>query len=356
MLPRARTDYPDGGYVLLLVTIGLVLVGAIALVIGFVSSSLAPIYLSIACSIVAGVVLVVFSRMSRKQPATAAAGAGAPLADDDAGPPTAALETVPSDEPVAAATQTSAPVAVPDVEFPIEDYDKLKVGEIIPLLPELDLDELDAVREREERGKNRATIVKRVDELIDELEAEEEAATAAAVPVPAIADAGGGIDATVAEEAAAAGGADAGLPIEDYDSLSVAKILPLLPELDDDELEDVAAYEETHRNRKEIIARIDEIFETGEGAPGAAPAPAKKAPAKKAPAKKAPAKKAPAKKAAAASAKKTSAKKASAPAKKAPAKKAAAPAKKAPAKKTAAKKAAAPAKKAAKAGKATKKR
>src|SRR5687768_12469309 len=126
MLPRARTDNPDGGYVLLLVTIGLVLVGAIALVIGFVSSSLAPIYLSIACSIVAGVVLVVFSRMSRKQPATAGASA-----DDAGGPPTAALEAVPSDEPVAAATQTGAPVAVPDVEFPIEDYDKLKVGEII---------------------------------------------------------------------------------------------------------------------------------------------------------------------------------------------------------------------------------
>ncbi|HVF73681.1 MAG TPA: hypothetical protein VM938_01425 [Acidimicrobiales bacterium] len=340
------------------------LIGAIALVIGFVSSSLAPIYLSIACSIVAGVVLVVFSRMSRKQPATAGVAAG-----DDSGPPTAALEAVPSDEPVAAATQTSAPVAVPDVEFPIEDYDKLKVGEIIPLLPELDLDELDAVREREESGKNRATIIKRVDELIDELESEEEAATAAAVP--AVADAGGGIDAPVAEEiaapAAAGGGDDAGLPIEGYDSLSVAEILPLLPELDDDELEDVAAYEETHLNRKDVIARIDEIFETGEGAPGVAAvakAPAKKTAAKKAAAKKAPAKKAaaakaPAKKAAAAPAKKTAAKKAAAaPAKKTAAKKAAAPAKKAaaPAKKTATKKAAAPAKKTAKATKAVKKR
>ena len=368
MLPRARTDYPDGGYVLLLVTIGLVLVGAISLVIGFVSSSLAPIYLSILCSVVAGIVLVVFSRMTRRQAAVAPAAGEA-----DAGPETATLEAVSADEPVAVATQTSAPVAdaVPDVAFPIEDYDKLKVGEIIPLLPELDLDELDVVREHEVGGKNRATIVKRIDELIDELEAEEEAATAAAAPV---ATAEG--PATQAVEAVGAGaGAGAGgalltpsgrpVPIENYESLSVAQILPLLPELDDDELEDVAEYEEANKNRPTILRRIDEIFETGEGAPAAAAAPAaeKAAPAKKAAATKkaAAAKKTPAKKAAAS--------KAAAPAKKAATKKAAAPAKKAaaPAKKAAtkgtaakkaapAKKAAAPAKKATKATKAVKKR
>ncbi|MGH9177260.1 MAG: hypothetical protein ACRD0N_01710, partial [Acidimicrobiales bacterium] len=65
---------------LLLVTIGLVVVGAVSLVIGFVSNSLGPIYLSIACSVIAGVVLVVFSRMARRQE-----GAGAPAFGAGAG-------------------------------------------------------------------------------------------------------------------------------------------------------------------------------------------------------------------------------------------------------------------------------
>jgi hypothetical protein len=344
MLPAPKPTTHGGGHVLLLVTIGLVLIGAISLVIGFVSSSLAPIYLSIACSIVAGGVLVVFSRMSRRQ---APSAEGAP----------AAAESMPAEAPtevVGAATQTSAPV-VPDLPFPIDDYDNLKVNQIVPLLPELDLDELDMVREREVAGRNRATIVKKIDELIDELEAQDEAVlrepeAAAAVEEP------------TAAVPAATGGDAAGLPIEDYDSLSVAQILPLLPELDDDELESVAEYEEQHKNRAQVLKRIDEIFETGEVAGAAAeklgvdaPAPkktaAKKTAAKKAAAKKAAAKKAAAKKAAAAKKTAAPAKKAAA-AKKAGTKKAAAPAKKAAAKKAAGgTKKAAPAKKAAKATK-----
>ena len=42
-----------------------------------------------------------------------------------------------------------------DPIFPIEDYDELLVSEILPLLPELDADELHEVREREESGKGR---------------------------------------------------------------------------------------------------------------------------------------------------------------------------------------------------------
>src|SRR5206468_2663262 len=49
--------------------------------------------------------------------------------------------------------------------FPIADYDDLKVGEIVSLLPELDEDELEMVREREESGKNRSTILTRVEAL-----------------------------------------------------------------------------------------------------------------------------------------------------------------------------------------------
>jgi hypothetical protein len=336
---------------LLLVTIGLVIVGAVSLVIGFVSNSLAPIYISIACSVIAGAVLVVFSQMSRRKAAEVPGGAAtgpAPLATDTtsavtAGEPTMATTAAAVEEHVgeaqaaAAAPVAAAPAA--DV-FPIEDYDSLRVNQILPLLDELDLDELDFVREREEPGKNRTTIIKRVDELIDELEAEEPAAAS----VAAVAEAPS--PAAVAEAVAApvAAPSTEGFPIADYDDLSVAEILPLLDELDDDELEMVAEREEQGKNRQTIIKRIDAIFEEPlpVAAEEAAAAPVEEAPVKKAVKKAAAKKAAPAKKATAvkkAAAKKAAPAKAAAPAKKAAAKKAA-PAKAAPAAKKATKKAA----------------
>src|SRR5207248_5383710 len=50
--------------------------------------------------------------------------------------------------------------------FPIADYDELKAAEVVSLLPELDDDELDQVRDREARGGNRATVIKRIDQLL----------------------------------------------------------------------------------------------------------------------------------------------------------------------------------------------
>ena len=346
---------------LLLVTIGLVLVGAVSLVIGFISNALGWIYLSIFCSIVAAGVLVLFSRMSRQAPAVSGAG---PAPIPETGEPTAATAAVGAEEPA------TAPVVVPEAAaataaFPIPNYDSLKVNEIVPKLSGLALDQLDAVREREEAGKNRATIMAKVDDLIDQLEAEEPAAEAAGAGV-----AGAGAELAAVEVGASTGAATSVVSggvgdeldniddlIEDYDKLSVNQILPLLGELDEDELEDVAAYEEDHKNRASILDRIDQLLEGEEPAP----APVKKAAAKKvaAPKKVAAKKAAAAPKKAATQAKKVVAKKAAAPAKRAasPAKKAAAPAKKAasPAKKAAAspaKKAAAPAKAAKKATKA----
>jgi hypothetical protein len=347
--------------VLLLVTIGLVLVGAVSLVIGFVSNQLGWIYLSILCSLVAAGVLVLFSRMSKRQGAVGSAEAPTPMATDtaaaigDEGPATAVVPV--GDEAAAAASASAAAGAgAAAVALPIAGYDSLRVNDILPKLSALSLDELDVVREHEEQGKNRNTVLSRVDDLMEQKTAAEGVAEPAA---------------EVADAAVAAGGAAADDTIddliEDYDNLRVNQILPLLEELDDDELEDVADYEEAHKNRASVVDRIDQLLGEGEaaeaGVPAAGPAKkaaaAKKAPAKKAVAKKtaAPVKKAPAKRAAATTTKKAAApaKKAAAPAKKTagPAKKAAAPAKRsaAPAKKTVAKKAAAPAKKAAKATK-----
>lgn len=59
-------------------------------------------------------------------------------------------------------------------------------------------------------------------------------------------------------------GGDYPFPIEDYDDLSVAEILPLLPELDDQELVDVLLREQGGPNRVAVINRIDALLE-GEG-------------------------------------------------------------------------------------------
>src|SRR5437879_11114601 len=53
--------------------------------------------------------------------------------------------------------------------FPISDYDELTASEISPLLPELDPDELELVRERELEGSSRAAILNRIDQLLGEL-------------------------------------------------------------------------------------------------------------------------------------------------------------------------------------------
>jgi hypothetical protein len=308
--------------VLLLLTIALVLVGAVSLVIGFVGGEQLPIFISIACSLLAGVVLVVFSRMSRRQGAPATTGGPAPLAEEAA--PARARKADVTDAEVEDAVQEPEPVAVgggfaADDDFPIEDYDELLVSEILPLLAELDVDELEVVRDREQGGKARATLLRRIEQL-----AEGEGEPTAAVPAFAARSSAADDD----------GGDDDELmfPIEDYDDLRVSEILPLLPELYDDELELVAERERGGANRASVLNRIDDLLG---GEPE--PAPKKAAPKKAAPKKAAPVKKAAAKKAT--PVKKAVAKKAT-PVKKAVAKKAA------PAKKAAAKKAA-PAKKAA---------
>ncbi len=243
---------------LLLLTIALVVVGAVSLLIGFVNDQMFPIYLSIGCSIFAAVVLLVFSRLSRTrlEPAARPASSGTAAA--------------PVRTPAAATSASSFSPSGDDGLFPIAEYDDLRVSEILPLLPELDLDELEMVREREEGGRARASILRRLDELADELE---EPAVAAA-PVSASRD------------------DDDLFPIEDYDDLRVGEILPLLDELEPDELEDVAARERSGAARASILDRINArlgIEEPAIAAPRAGTA-TKKAAAKKT-TKKAPAKK-----------------------------------------------------------------
>ena len=310
----------------LLVTIGLVIVSALTLALGFIQDNVTLIYGSILCSVAAAVILIIAGRSSGAQ-RVATAGGPAPL---------------------------DLPPSLDD-NFPIPDYDELLVTEVVPMLSNLSLIELHVVRAREESGKARASVLRRIDTEIEARQAPSMPAPSSLVDddEPTIA-----VPAFRAPEPEDEDDGEEPFPIEDYDDLRASEIMPLLPQLYSDELERVAARERSGANRGAIIETIESLL-SPEPAPVKKAAPAKKkAPAKQAPtavAKKAAApasakKAAPAKKAPAAK-KAAPAKKAAAPAKKAaaPAKKAAAPAKNAaPAVKKAApvKKAAAPAKKA----------
>jgi hypothetical protein len=296
-----------------LVSFLLVLAAAVTLVIGLLNSGLGLIYVSIGCSVAAGIVLALAVVRSRPERAAApAAGSERLRALEEEEAPTVTVvptrgrrrgaEPAPVDEDVAASGDGEG-------VFPIADYDDLKVGEIVSLLPELDEDELEMVREREESGKNRSTILTRVEALSGAAPA----ASSGARDDWGSWDEGSDEEAEEDEDVFVAD-EEGVFPIADYDDLKAAEVVSLLPELDDDELEEVREREERTAGRATVLNRIDQLL-------GIEPAPAKKAPAKK----KAAAKKAPAKKKAAA--------------KKSPAKKKAA-AKKAPAKKSTAKRAA----------------
>ena len=306
------------GFVLLLVTILLVLIAAVTLLIGIFGDNLALIFVSIGASALAAIVLAVLSQMSRRKArdATTAATAPEPLATEPAVTSAPAGVTPVAAAPPEAPTLTDAPVAAAGggtatavATLPIAGYDSLRVNEILPKLEGLDLDQLEEVAQHEESTKNRTTILNRIDELMDQLEAEE-------VGAP-VADA---VDADVAEEpdeelaeaiesgdtvpeAAVSGG----FPIPDYESLGEDDVIAMLGDLDADELEEVAEYEETHANRDRVLDAIDDRLDELEGIAPAAGAPAaaatpsatvKKATTKKASAKKAVAKKAAAKRAA----------------------------------------------------------
>jgi hypothetical protein len=60
---------------------------------------------------------------------------------------------------------------VPEDEyFPIEDYDELTAAEILSVLSLLDLEELEQVRDHEQEGAARTTVLRRIDQRIDSLE------------------------------------------------------------------------------------------------------------------------------------------------------------------------------------------
>jgi len=167
--------------VLVLISFGLVLVATVLLVLGLVADSgLGLIYVSIACSLAAGVILFVATRVNRQRIEPVSAGP-APLPAPEAPTVAAVPATAPPPAPPAAVDETFAPatqetpavvaaVEEDDELFPIADYEDLTVGEIMPLLPKLYADEIEIVIAREERGKARRQIVARLEELRESME------------------------------------------------------------------------------------------------------------------------------------------------------------------------------------------
>jgi hypothetical protein len=306
--------------VLVLLSFVLVLVATVLLVLGLlVTDGLTLIYVSIALSALAAILLVVAVRVSKP----AAGGPAAPRALEPEAEPEQELVAVGTGAEVAETEPAPAPagswlasddqwVATDDgwsgdeeLEFPIADYDDLTIDEVVPLLPQLYSDELEVVAARERNGMNRRPILDRLAELQET-----------------------GTDADREPEPDAVQGSSS-FPIPGYDTMAVSVIVGSLAGLSDGELDSVRAHEIRTKNRRTVLAAIDRRT----GADAAPPLaltekPAALADPKAAPVKKAasaPAKAA-AKKAAPAPAKKTAAKAAPAAAKKPAAKKGEAPA------------------------------
>src|SRR5439155_1591364 len=128
------------------------------------TSSLALIFISIACSALAGIVLVVAVMKSRPRPGAVPA--------TDGGVPSPAPVPVAAEAP--AERRAVPPRQADGREFPIPDYDTLEVVEVLPLLGDLEPAELEMVRQREASGRAHPWILARVDAL---LEAEADADT-----------------------------------------------------------------------------------------------------------------------------------------------------------------------------------
>jgi hypothetical protein len=279
-------------------------------------------------------------------------------------------------------------VAEGGADLPIDDYDRLRASDIIPLLADLDASELEQVRDYEEGAKHRFTVLRRIDselatrepagwevsdedweaepegdaevvvveeevvevdtvddEDLEEAEEEEEAEELVEEleALDELEDELEEEEEEEEEEAMVFAAASSGFPIPEYDQLMMLEVLPRLMDLDEGQLVAVRQHEEMGLARSTILNRLNRLIDErqSEGPSTAARRAARKAAAPRAPARKAAARKAPAKKA---SARKATARKAPAKktvrktttkkvvARKAPAKKAAA--RKAPAKKT----------------------
>ncbi|MEA2827077.1 MAG: hypothetical protein QOG43_1516 [Actinomycetota bacterium] len=319
-----------------LVSFLLVLAAAVTLVVGLLQSGLTLIYLSIGCSVVAGLVLAVAVLRGRPEPKAAPVAPPRPVSTPASVPAYSRFESEPepADEswkvdttpapaarrfgrPAAVAIEESEPEPEPEPSpiagyarraagagastspavisrempvpaahgaFPIADFDTLRAPELLRRVDDLgDVAALEEVRAAEAAGKNRVSIISRIDARLETLREpgwDIDEATWEGDEPPAAGDvpADDFDDDTDLDLAPVAAGAD--FPIANYDSLRVGQILPQLRDLDDAELDEVRQYEAAGKARSGILDRIE--FLSSGGAQPAAAAPSPAAPAAKA--------------------------------------------------------------------------
>ena len=166
-------------------------------------------------------------------------------------PPLRSLEPIREPVPEPPVPAEPAPVREPvtlvevddeDDFFPIADYDDLSLSQIMPLLPQLELDELEDVRAREVAGANRSTLVAEIDRYLSgELETftwDDEDVVDDEPP------------AVIDPEAQR-------LPIARYPELNVSEVTAQLDGLTPAQLEQVRDYEAARDNRAGIVGEID---------------------------------------------------------------------------------------------------
>jgi hypothetical protein len=302
----------------LLVSFLLVIVATIFLLSGlFLTDSLGLIFVSIACSALAGIVLVLAVMKSKPRPSATPAGEGEGEMPATAG----AVDESAAGRPAPARRAESR-------DFPIEDYDSLEVVEVLPLLGDLEPAQLEMVRQREASGRAHPWILARVDALL-EAEADADTSEHAWAPGPIGTsgqqrslldeedddivevepddadwatprdsdwaasdfplDSGSDYDDLPVTRGRGAGGVSPRMefPIDRYDELRVTEILPLLTNLGPEDLKMVREEEAAGKARASILARIDGLLGRSATAGRATAAKRPAATAKKAPSKSA---------------------------------------------------------------------
>jgi hypothetical protein len=278
----------------LLVSFLLVIVATVLLLSGlFLTKDLPLIFMSIGCSALAGLVLVVAVLRSRPRPAAAPAY--------DVGPQAAPAATA-APERAGAIREPAEAGRFAGQEFPIGDYDNLEVVEVLPLLNDLEPAELEMVRQREASGRAHPWVLARIDALLESEGVEGELAADRWGPAEAEVGVEAGADWGETEPEWAGRGSRSEwaasdfplesqresydeievvreFPIDGYAGLNANQILPLLSHLDSEDLKMVREEEAAGKARTSILSRIDVLLarELPAKRPAGAPAPARAA-------------------------------------------------------------------------------
>jgi hypothetical protein len=209
---------------LALVSFVLIIPALATFVVGLASSGTLPLYVSLVCSVVAGVALAVAARLRRGEGQVVD---GVSVFDAEPVDELAALDEEPEQEFAPALSTFAAPESA---DFAL-DVDAPHIDIEIPSPPPA------PARAPKRRRKKRAAPV-------------------VTLPPPTPPPAPSRPAAAVTYDD------DGGLifPIEDYDRLSVAQVVKVLRLLDSEEMQTVREYEAAHDARPDVLDRIDKLL------------------------------------------------------------------------------------------------